>query len=171
MKSLRLAFTFFFLWVGLTTRVFAASPLEPWTGGSVAPFTLNDIDGKAHDLSSYHGKVVLVNFWATWCEPCRQELPSIQRLREKLAGKPFVVFAVNVDEPEARIRTFLKQTNLNVPVLVDADKKATRSWDVRVLPVTFILDKHGRVRYRLVGDLDWADAAVVGTISELLAGS
>ena len=148
----------------------AVSTLEPWGGGAAPALVLTDIEGRAHDLSAYRGKVVLINFWATWCEPCRQEMPSIQRLRDRLAGKPFAALAVNVDEPEARIRVFLKQTGFDLPVLLDPNKTITRSWGVRFLPVTFIVGKDGRVRYRLIGDLDWSSERVVGVISELMAG-
>jgi thiol-disulfide isomerase/thioredoxin len=113
---------------------------------------------------------VLVNFWATWCEPCRQEMPSIQRLRDRFAGKPFAVLAVNVDEPEARVRQFLKQTQLDLTIVMDPNKTLTREWGVRMLPVTFIIGADGRIRYRLVGDLDWSSETVVGVISQLMAG-
>jgi thiol-disulfide isomerase/thioredoxin len=149
----------------------AVGTLEPWGGGAAPALALTDIEGRAHDLSAYRGKVVLLNFWATWCEPCRQEMPSIQRLRDKLAGKPFAAIAINVDEPEARVRLFIKQTGFDLPVLLDPNKTITRTWGVRVLPVTFIVGKDGRVRYRLIGDLDWSSDRVVGLISELLAGA
>ena len=147
-----------------------AALLEPWTGSGITPFVLSDIKGQQHSLSDYRGKVVLVNFWATWCEPCRQEMPSIQRLRDKFAGKAFAAFAVNVDEPEARVRTFIKQSGLDLPVLLDTNKTVTRNWGVRVLPVTFLVDREGRVRYRAVGDLDWSDEKIVGVISQLIGG-
>jgi thiol-disulfide isomerase/thioredoxin len=76
-----------------------AAELKPWTGGPPPPLTLKDLEGKTHRLADYKGKVVLINFWATWCAPCVQEMPSIQRLKDKLAGRPFVVLAVNLDEP------------------------------------------------------------------------
>ena len=148
----------------------AAPALQPWTGPSPSGFTLTDVGGRTHDLTAYRGSVVLINFWATWCEPCRQEMPSIQRLRDKLAGKPFVALAVNVDEPESRIKLFLKQTGFDLPVLLDPNKTVTRDWGVRVLPVTFIIGKDGRLRYRLVGDIDWSDEQIVGLISQLIGG-
>jgi thiol-disulfide isomerase/thioredoxin len=146
----------------------AAPALAPWGGGAAPGLALRDTDGRAHDLAAYRGKVVLINFWATWCEPCRQEMPSIQRLRDRLAGKPFAVLAVNVDEPDARVRRFLKQTGLDLPILMDPDKVVTREWGVRVLPVTFIVGPDGRVRYRLVGDLDWNSETVMGVIAGLM---
>ena len=145
--------------------------LEPWTGSAASALALSDIDGRVHDLASHRGNVVLINFWATWCEPCRLEMPSIQRLRGKLAGKPFLVFAVNVDEPEARVRQFVKTTGFDLPVLLDPNKNVTRSWGVRVLPVTFLVGKDGRIRYRLVGDLDWSDEKVVAIITQLIHSS
>src|SRR5467141_2437482 len=79
--------------------VFAhAQALRPWSGGSAPPLELQDLDGAAHRLADYRGKTVLVNFWATWCAPCREEMPSIERLRRTLDGKPFAVLAVNVGE-------------------------------------------------------------------------
>ena len=149
----------------------AAAALTPWTGGATPPLELKDVNGGAHDLARYKGKVVLINFWATWCEPCRQEMPSIQRLRDKFAGKPFVVLAINVDEPDARVRRFLEQTLLDLPVLMDPNKTATRGWGVRVMPTTFLVGPDGRIRYRSMGDMDWSTDAVVGTVSRLLHGA
>ena len=148
-----------------------ASPaLTPWSGGPTPAFDLRDLDGGAHGLGRYRGKVVLINFWATWCEPCRQEMPSIQRLSEKLSGKPFVVLAVNVDEPEARVRNFLNDTRFDLPVLLDANKAVTRQWGARLLPVTFIVGPDGRVRYRLLGETDWSSQSNVTLISALMNG-
>lgn len=147
-----------------------AGSLEPWTG-PIGSFSLKDLSGKVHDLAAYRGQVVLVNFWATWCEPCRQEMPSIQRLRNKLARRAFTAFAVNVDEPDARVQLFVKQTGLDLPVLLDPNKTVTRSWNVRVLPVTYVLGKDGRARYRAIGDLDWSADQIVGTISQLIAAN
>src|SRR4051812_16210717 len=149
----------------------ASAPAFASASGTSAPaLALKGLDGGAYDLAAYRGKVVLINFWATWCEPCRQEMPSIERLTQKLAGKPFVVLAVNLDEPESRIRQFLKLTPLALPILLDPNKVVAREWGVRMLPATFIVDRDGRIRYRLVGDLDWSSETVVGVISQLMNG-
>jgi thiol-disulfide isomerase/thioredoxin len=148
----------------------AAAAITPWSGGATPPLALKDVNGGAHDLARYKGKVVLINFWATWCEPCRQEMPSIQRLRDKFAGKAFAVLAINVDEPDARVRRFLEQTLLDLPVLMDPNKTATRGWGVRVMPTTFIVGPDGRIRYRSMGDMDWSTDSVVGIVSQLLNG-
>ena len=153
-----------------TASAFAASsPVLTSLSGDPAPaLVLKDVNGTTHDLASYRGRVVLINFWATWCVPCRDEMPSIQKLRDRLAGKPFVVFAVNVDEPDSRVRNFLNETRLDLPTLLDQNKTVTRAWGVRVMPTTFIVGRDGRLRYRAVGDLDWSGDVVVGTILQLL---
>lgn len=148
----------------------AAPALSPGSGEAAPALELKDLEGRPQSLAAHRGKVVLVNFWATWCEPCRREMPSIQRLRARLAGKRFAVMAVNTDEPESRVRQFLTQTQLDLPVVMDPNKTVTREWGVRMLPVTFIIGADGRIRYRLVGDLDWNSETVVGVITQLMNG-
>ena len=141
--------------------------MRPWAGGATPALELRDLEGRRHRLGDYRGEVVLVNFWATWCAPCREEMPSIQRLKETLAGKPFTVLAVNLDEPEARIRSFLSRMTLDFTILLDSDKQSARAWNARVLPASFVIGPDGRIRYSLVGDLDWSHDHVVRRISEL----
>lgn len=142
--------------------------LKPWTGGPTPPLRLKDLQGKTHDLSEYRGKAVLVNFWATWCEPCREELPSMNRLKKTLEGQPFEVLAVDVGEEPAQIREFLAKLPVEFPVLLDQDSEAVREWKMFVLPTTFVLDSEGRIRYSYVGQLDWASSAVVNAIGGLM---
>lgn len=145
-----------------------AGELKVWSGGRTPPLKLREIDGRMHDLAAYRGQVVLVNFWATWCEPCRDEMPAIQRLKKKLAGKPFTVLAVNVDEPESRVRNFLAKMPLDFPVLADEGKVATKSWKVSVLPASYIIGRDGRIRYSLTGELAWDHDNVVSLLAELM---
>jgi peroxiredoxin len=95
-------------------------------------------------------------------------MPSIQELRDKLKGKPFVVLAINLDEPESRIRKFLTQMKVNFPILLDPDRQVARQWDARIVPASFVIGPDGRVRYSLVGELNWGHDIVVSRISELL---
>jgi len=111
---------------------------------------------------------VLVNFWATWCGPCVQEMPSIQRLKEKLAGRPFAVLAVNLDEPESRIRNFLAKVAVDFPILLDPERKTSRAWNARILPATYIVGPDGKIRYSVIGELEWDHELVAARISELL---
>ena len=146
----------------------AASQLRPWTKGPTPQLELQDLDGRTHRLEDYRGRVVLVNFWATWCEPCREEIPSMNRLRAALAGQPFAVLAVNLAESEARIRRFMEQVPLEFPVLLDRDSAAAKAWSARLLPVTYVVGPDGRIRYLAIGAIDWEQDGVRKAILGLL---
>jgi thiol-disulfide isomerase/thioredoxin len=149
----------------------SAQQLRPWTGGATPPLALQDLQGRTHALEDYRGKVVLINFWATWCGPCREEMPSINQLRAALAGQPFAVLAVNLGETEPRIRRFLEQVPLDFTVLLDRDSAAGKAWRARVLPMSFLVGPDGRVRYAVVGEYDWTqDAARKAILALLPAG-
>lgn len=129
---------------------------------------ITTIQGEQLTAASLRGKVVLVNFWATWCEPCREEMPSIERLRASLEGRPFAVLAVNLAEPESRIQKFLDTMPLRFPILLDRDTKTTRAWQAKVLPATYIVGADGAIRYRHVGELDWSKPEVRKQIVALM---
>jgi cytochrome c biogenesis protein CcmG, thiol:disulfide interchange protein DsbE len=118
-------------------------------------------------LSDYRGKVVLINFWATWCEPCRDEMPAIQQLRDKLAGQGLVVLAVDVGEFAARIDAFLKKSGIDLTVLRDHSSEAMKNWRVKGLPTSFVVAPDGRVRYRVDGEFNWADEKVADILAKL----
>ena len=145
-----------------------AQQLKPWSGGATPPLTLRDLDGKLHRLEDYRGKVVLVNFWATWCEPCREEMPSMNRLRASLAGRPFAVLAINLAESDARIRRFMEQVPLEFTVLMDRDSATAKAWRARVLPMSFLVGPNGRIRHAVVGEIDWTQERVRNVILDLL---
>ena len=146
----------------------AAQQLKPWSGGATPALELRDVEGRLHRLADYRGKVVLVNFWATWCEPCREEMPSMNRLRASLAGQPFEVLAVNLAESEARIRRFVEQVPLEFAVLMDRDSAAAKAWQARVLPISFLVGPDGRIRYSVVGEIDWTQERVRKAIVGLM---
>ena len=155
------------LLVSLSAR---AAELKP-ANNAAKPLVLKALDGTTHDLAQYRGKVVLVNFWATWCEPCRDEMPSIEKLKEKFAGQPFEVLAVNVDEPEQRVRNFLEKMPLKFTVLLDPGKAVSKNWNARILPASFLIGRDGRVRYSVAGELDWAAEAQVKIVTNLTRGA
>jgi peroxiredoxin len=166
LRSMRFAAALCALWCAAPSH--AAGDLRSWGGGPTPALELNDIAGRSHRLADYRGQVVLLNFWATWCTPCREEMPSMVQLKKTLAGRAFVVLAVNVDEPESRVRNFLAQLPLDFPVLMDPGKAATAAWKVRILPASFLIARDGRVRYAVTGELDWANEHVVRRVSEML---
>jgi len=137
-------------------------------GQAPAPLVLPDLAGRDVDLSSFKGEVVLVNFWATWCEPCREEMPSLQRLQQKLGGKGLRVLAVNVGEGAARIRQFLERTPVSLSIVRDADSDVMKAWRVRMLPASFLVDRRGMLRYQIVGEADYDDPAQQAPVLELL---
>jgi len=146
----------------------AAQQFKPWSGGATPALELRDVEGRLHRLGDYRGKVVLVNFWATWCEPCREEMPSMNKLRASFAGQPFAVLAVNLAESEARIRRFMEQVPLEFTVLMDRDSAVARAWRARVLPISFLVGPDGRIRYRVVGEIDWTQECVRKAIVALM---
>jgi peroxiredoxin len=141
---------------------------RPWTGGATPPLALRDLEGHTHRLESYRGKVVLVNFWATWCAPCREEMPSIEQLRRTMEGEAFVVLAVNVGESASAARAFAETMPLGFALLLDPDTNVSRAWGARALPATYIVGADGRIRYSYFGALDWSSPAVRRTIEALL---
>ncbi|MCC6534835.1 MAG: TlpA family protein disulfide reductase [Burkholderiales bacterium] len=131
---------------------------------------LKDTQGRLHRLADYRGKVVLVNFWATWCEPCREELPSMQALRRR-SGAGLVVLAVNYGERAARVEQFLAQQPLDFPALLDAFGQARQTWKPPLLPASYLVGRDGRVRYRALGEIDWSGADAEASVRRLLAES
>ena len=137
-------------------------------GGKAPPFALRDVDGREHHLADYRGKVVLLNFWATWCEPCREEMPSLDRLAEKLAGRPFAVLAVDYGEGPPKVRAFAEAQRLRFPLLLDRDGAVARSWKVRVLPASYVIGPDQQLRHVVVGARDWDSADTLAIIEKLL---
>jgi thiol-disulfide isomerase/thioredoxin len=147
----------------------AAQELTPWTGGPTPTLTLSDHRGTNHTLAAYRNQVVLVNFWATWCEPCREEMPALQALQQKLGKERLVVLTVNYGESAEKVQQFVREVPIDLPVLLDRDMEAAKAWQVRVLPTSFVLGQDGQIRYSVVGLLDWGDAQVVKLIAALAA--
>ena len=145
-----------------------AARFVPWPRAETPALSLKDSGGRTHTLDDYRGKVVLLNFWATWCEPCKDEMPSIVKLKQSLAGRPFEVLAVNFGESPSRVREFLARERLDLVALLDPNKDATRAWRVRVLPASFLVGPDGKVRYSVVGELDWSTETAVRTVQGLL---
>ena len=114
---------------------------------------LKSLDGGEYDLSTAKGRVVVVNFWATWCPPCIEELPTMQKLWEETRDQGLDVLAVNVGEPADRIQQFLNEfePELTFPILLDPDGEAFQAWGVRGLPKTYVVNKRGQVIYEAEG--------------------
>ena len=153
------------LFVALTAQ---AQPLKPWSGAATPALELASLDGKPQRLADYRGRVVLVNFWATWCAPCLEEMPSIEKLRRSFDERRFAVLAVNVGEGPRVAGDFAEKMGLGFNFLLDRDMKTSKAWGARVLPATFIVDAEGKVRYSYYGAIDWSRADVRAAIASLL---
>ena len=149
----------------------ALAALARGDDGAAPALALNDLDGRRHTLADYRERVVIVNFWATWCAPCVQEMPGLAQLRERLAAAGVEVLAVNHRENVARIRPFVLRLELAFPVLRDHDGSAASAWGVRVFPTTFVLDRAHRVAYMAAGEQDWSSADVESRIRALLGAA
>jgi thiol-disulfide isomerase/thioredoxin len=125
--------------------------------------------GGVADLSQLRGRVVLVNFWASWCPPCLMEMPSMNRLARTMGRSPFIVLAVNTDESLNWLQAYIHQTQPSFPIGLDEGGQNLHAWGGTMVPASFLVDKLGRIRYSLVGPMDWDSSEMVGLISNLIS--
>ncbi len=135
---------------------------------SIASFELEGIDGQLHRLSDYQGKVVLVNFWASWCPPCIREIPGMLRLEKSFQHRPFDIVAINVAEQKRTVSYQAKRNKISFTVLLDPKSKTFKQWQAKILPTSFIVDKKGHIRYIAQGPLEWDSDEVIAVIEKLL---
>ncbi len=147
----------------------AAAQLKPTKPRAAPELNLPTLDGGSVNLADLRGRVVLVNFWAVWCPPCRKEMPSMERLSKLMAQRPFTILASNAGETPEQIRPFLKEVPLTFPILLDQDSARMKAWRVFVLPTSFLIDKQGQIRYSLSGHIEWDEPEAVAVIEKLLA--
>ncbi|BBP46972.1 hypothetical protein THMIRHAS_23450 [Thiosulfatimonas sediminis] len=142
--------------------------LQAYQGKQNLPLALQTLTGERIDLEAQLGKVVLLNFWASWCPPCVHEMPSMAMLKQSLQGKPFEILAVNLGESPQAIAEFAKQHPLNFPILLDPHGEAVKDWQVFAYPSSYLIDAHGQVRYALFGATDWMAEHHLKRIEQLL---
>lgn len=148
--------------------VAAAQSLAPVPGRPPAPpLALRDLNGHLHHLRDYRGQVVVINFWATWCPPCRREMPSMERAWTRLQGHGVALLAVSVDQNPGDVLDFLARHRVSFTILLDPDSGTTQQWPVRVVPTTVVIDPRGRLAYRAVGALDWDNPEFLARILAL----
>jgi thiol-disulfide isomerase/thioredoxin len=154
----------------LPLRADAAYVVRPWPAGKPAPaLGLTDLDGKAWNLSALQGQVVVLNFWASWCEPCRAEMPSLELLAAQHERNGLTILAVNYKEPLPTIKRFLDALPFSLPILLDRDGNATGDWTPRIFPTTVLIDRSGVPRQSVLGELEWNGPVARGLIEPLLA--
>ena len=155
---------------GWWTRPAPEPDLGPRVGQHLADFTLPDMSGAPVQLAGLRGKVVFINVWTTWCPPCIEEMPTIQRLHEQLNPKGLVVLAINMDAlGRQTVEPFLAKRHLTFPILLDPESRTERLYGTAGIPESFIVDKAGLLVEKIVGPRDWAHPEVIALFERLLA--
>ena len=150
MKKVLLILAAGFLLLGWTLWQHSARPHT--TGLRPAPdFSLTDLSGRPVSLSDYRGKVVILDFWATWCDPCKREIPSFIEMQNKYASQGLQILGVSMDDDEPPVREFQQQFKMNYPVAMGSPKLADQYGGILGLPITFVIDRNGRITARHVG--------------------
>jgi peroxiredoxin len=135
--------------------------------GSNAPdFTVQDSQNKI-TLSQYRGQIVVLNFWATWCAPCVEELPSLVEMQRRMKAKGVTVLAVSVDVDESAYRRFVKDHNVTLLTVRDPDQKSNSLYGTSIFPETYIIDRNGVMRRKLIGAVDWTEPEITDFLSKL----
>jgi peroxiredoxin len=145
-----------------------ATQVAPLAARSAPDFTLRSAEGPAVRLQEQRGRVVMVNFWATWCGPCRQEMPHLNRLYGRYRDAGFTLLGVNIDEDQGKAVSLASRLGLQFPVLLDTDKKVSRLYDLSTMPSTVLIDRDGRVRYVHLGYREGYETTYDKQIRELL---
>lgn len=159
----------------------AALALTPPAGGAAAAdiahpapeLALAALDGTVRSLESAPERVILVHFFATWCEPCRDEMAALDRLAARLKGRSFAILAVDVGEPEVRLRRFFEKQKVGFPILLDEDRAAMKRWAVNAFPTSYVIDGAGAnrtVRLAAAFPVDWDEPSAGRILARLLAG-
>jgi len=142
--------------------ILQAANLKAVDGKVAAPsLVLQDLQGKQHDLKDYKGKVVLVQFWATYCAPCRKEMPSMNKMIKAMGDVPFKILAVDMGETKEEVEQFVSEVKPKFTVLMDEDGKSIADWRVFAAPSNFIIDPQGNIRYTLFGGVEWDSAELI----------
>jgi thiol-disulfide isomerase/thioredoxin len=129
--------------------------LQPWRGGSHPVFSLETLGGGIENLASRGKQIVIVHFFATWCEPCRREIGSLQDLSKRLPRDRFAIIGVDVGEVEIRVKRFFDSLPVTFPIALDYDNAVAKAWGVDALPTTFVLGRNLIPKFYVQGDLDW----------------
>jgi peroxiredoxin len=153
-----------------TTHYVQALGLQPPREEVEAPdFTLKDLNSRKVRLADFRGKVVFLNFFATWCVPCRAEMPAMERLHQEFKGKGLVVLAVDIQETAKTVRPFVEGLRLSFPALLDGDGSVAIMYSVRPVPATYLISREGRIVWRAFGARDWDSADSREYFSRLLS--
>jgi peroxiredoxin len=151
----------------ISIPVYAAN-LKPAPAGTASPdLVLTDLNGKTHDLKDYRGQIVLVQFWATYCGPCRKEMPSMNKMMKKMGDVPFKILAVDMGETKDEVTAFVDEVKPEFTILMDEDGKSIQDWKVFAAPSNFIIGPDGKIKYTLFGGVDWDSDELINKLKAL----
>jgi len=153
---------------GAVSERLQALGFQVWRPDTAAPnFTLRDLKGRDVSLEDFKGQVVFLNFWATWCPPCRNEMPSMEKLYSRMEGQDFAMLAVDLQENEDQVRRFVDTAGYSFPVLLDSSGRTGAAYQVSGIPTTYIIDKQGNVLARVVGGREWHTPEIIELFLDL----
>lgn len=153
-----------------TAHAALLDPYRDFFDGTPA-LALEDLGHNQHSVQDYRGRVVLINFWTSWCAPCLVEMPALQRLQQAMSGKPFTILGVNVGESHGTVWNFAAKLKLGFPMLLDSDGQAAADWRVAMYPTTYLVDARGTVQYVAYGPRRWDSQEMIQAIEAMLVTS
>jgi len=163
-------YLFLFITLFTVSTLPQAANLKPFNSDQVTPpLILSDLNGKKHDLHDYKGQVVLVQFWATYCGPCRQEMPTMNKMIKKMTGTPFKILAIDMGESKAEVEQFVNEVKPEFTILLDETGDSITNWKVFAVPSNFIIGPKGKIRYTLFGGVKWDDDELISKLKALAA--
>ena len=154
---------------GKTLNLGLDAELESYKGNTKAqPFSLKDVTGKTYTRNNFTGKVTIINFWASWCPPCVEEIPSLNRLRKKMQGKKFELISINYAQTAPQIKDFMQKVAVDFPVLIDPEGKIAAKWNVVAFPSTFVIGPDGEIQYGVNAAIHWDTVEVINQLQKLI---
>jgi len=145
--------------------------IRHYDAGMAPNFTLQDADGETFELAKAKGNWIFLHFWASWCGPCKKEMPTIQKLADAMQGEKFKIIMVNTAEDEDTVFEFLSTINVEINTLMDVDGLVTEIWKPRGLPTTFLINPRGEVKYQAIGGREWGEPLYVNFLKKLLSST
>jgi len=136
-------------------------------GGQAPDFKLSDLDGKSVSLKDFRGSPILINFWASWCEPCRNEMPLLQEIFEEWSDDGLVVMAINTGESRTAVQAFMQNNNLSLPVLLDTQQATTQKYGIFFFPTTLFIDEDGIIQKKIIGAFP-SKAAIESNLNQII---
>jgi thiol-disulfide isomerase/thioredoxin len=163
--------TYFLFFMSSFSALAAIEKIEVSAQNNPPTLIAKNLSGQSVDITRFKGKVLLVNFWATWCAPCVREIPSLLSLQDQFGIKNLQLILINYGETQKKIQDFVEKNSIDGLILFDEGRTATANWNIKGLPTTFIIDRDFKLSHQALGELNWADETVTDLIESLISRS